>query len=71
MKHKKLVHGGVLLFTVVFILSGIGVSADKAYFSMEPKARKDGRKWRIGYLEGGPWIEYPQNLNTNTNAAIS
>jgi ABC-type uncharacterized transport system substrate-binding protein len=62
MKHKKLVHGGVLLFTVVFILSGIGVSADKAYFSMEPKARKDGRKWRIGYLEGGPWIEYPQNL---------
>lgn len=62
MKHKKLVHGGVLLFTVVFILSSIGVSADKAYFSMEPKARKDGRKWRIGYLEGGPWIEYPQNL---------
>lgn len=36
-------------------------AADKGSFSVKPRTN-NGQKWRIGYLEGGPYINYPLHL---------
>jgi len=44
------------------LLPYTSVSAeDKGDFSIEPISN-NGQKWRIGYYEGGPYIEYQQTL---------
>jgi len=51
-------------FLVVILCSGfsIGVSAaDKAEFSMQP-VDNDGKRWRIGYFEGGEYYHYQKTL---------
>ncbi len=35
------------------------LAADKALFSMDPVTNK-GKKWRVAYYEGGPYIDYQQ-----------
>ncbi len=42
-------------------------SADKEKFSITPKTNS-GKMWRIGYLEGGPYANYPANLTALVNA---
>ena len=36
-------------------------AADSRHYSINPTTRH-GHKWRIGYLEGGPYANYPLNL---------
>jgi ABC-type uncharacterized transport system substrate-binding protein len=36
-------------------------AADKGHYSITPRTNH-GQKWRIGYLEGGPYSNYPLNL---------
>lgn len=36
--------------------------AETRVFAMTPHARPDGRKWRLGYYDGGDYGEYPKTL---------
>ena len=47
-----------LIMTMVF---SNAFSADQGSFSTAPKTR-DGKKWRIGYFEGGEYIDYQKTL---------
>ncbi|MEJ2154603.1 MAG: ABC transporter substrate binding protein [Desulfobacteraceae bacterium] len=49
-----------LLLVLVLLSFSISMADDKA---TSPVLNK-GRKWRIGYYEGGPYINYPANLKT-------
>jgi len=51
------------LVTVLFFVISFSpaMAADKGKYSTTPKQNK-GKKWRIGYLEGGRYINYPINL---------
>jgi hypothetical protein len=42
-------------------------AADKRHYSITPKTNH-GQKWRIGYLEGGPYSNYPLNLKALVSA---
>lgn len=44
-------------FIVVLLMAFPAVSADKGVFSEKPVTR-NGQKWRIGYYEGGEYIDY-------------
>jgi len=41
----------------IFLANGSVLAADKGNFSTAPKTN-DGKKWRIGYYEGGEYIDY-------------
>ena len=51
---KKIV---MILIVCIFATSTAGFAADKGIFKTTPKL-KDGKKWRIGYYEGGEYIDY-------------
>jgi len=36
----------------------IGFAAEKGKYSTAPTTKPNGKKWRIGYLEGGPYVNY-------------
>jgi ABC-type uncharacterized transport system substrate-binding protein len=42
-------------------------AADKGPYDTRPRTH-DGRKWRIGYLEGGPYSNYPKHLKALVSA---
>ena len=48
---------GILL---IFFL-GVSCSTKKDEFSTEPQSN-NGKKWRVGFLEGGPFVGYPMTL---------
>ena len=47
----------IFLVLGIFAFSTVGFAADKGIFKTTPNL-KDGKKWRIGYYEGGPYIDY-------------
>jgi ABC-type uncharacterized transport system substrate-binding protein len=50
------------IFFLAFIaLSGFALAVDKGEFSTAPKTN-NGNKWRIGYYEGGEYLNYQQVL---------
>jgi ABC-type uncharacterized transport system substrate-binding protein len=52
----------IFLFGCIFFLVNVAVlAADKGNFSTNP-ATNNGKKWRIGYYEGGEYISYQRNL---------
>jgi ABC-type uncharacterized transport system substrate-binding protein len=53
-KLKKIV---LVVFVLGFMLNMTALAADKGNFSMTP-ATKNGNKWRVGYYEGGEYIDY-------------
>lgn len=52
------------LVAVALVLLAVSAlpAADLPPGEVAPTARADGRKWRLGYLEGGPFREYVQHL---------
>ncbi len=50
-----------LLFIFVFIASLSVLAADKGNFSTAPQTN-NGKKWRIGFYEGGEYINYQMNF---------
>ncbi len=46
---------------IVFLSFSVGFAADKKEYPTSPPA-KIAKKWRIGYLEGGPWKDYQSSL---------
>lgn len=51
----------VACLCAVALVSGVAFSDDKGNFSTSP-TKNDGKKWRIGYYEGGAYIDYQQIL---------
>ena len=47
----------IFLVLCIFATSTAGFAADKGIFKTTPNLN-DGKKWRIGYYEGGPYIDY-------------
>lgn len=54
----------ILLCMVVFMANVPGVVADEGDFNTTPKTN-NGKKWRIGYYEGGEYVDY-QKIFTET-----
>jgi ABC-type uncharacterized transport system substrate-binding protein len=59
----KLFQKSISIFMIVSFLGGMGsvFAADKGDFSTKPIAN-NGNKWRIGYYEGGEYINYQKTL---------
>ncbi len=58
-----------LLFCIAAILGTIcPVAAEE--FPTEP-VKNDGKKWRIGYYEGGPYIDYKKNFQAAVQGLIA
>ena len=53
-KSKKII---IVLTVCFFAVATAGFAADKGIFKTTP-ILKDGKKWRIGYYEGGEYIDY-------------
>lgn len=54
----------ILLLTVILLLiTPLSVIAKDSKYKTTPLLN-NGKKWRIGYYEGGPYINYPANLIT-------
>lgn len=52
---KQILYSWVFIFVMAFAFQA--VAADKGVFSTKPKTN-GGKKWRIAYYEGGPYIDY-------------
>lgn len=53
---------GILIAIVSFPFVSSASAADQGSFGIKPTTNH-GQKWRIGYLEGGPYKNYPLVLN--------
>lgn len=58
---KRIIVLCMLVFALIGHMSSPVLAADKAHFSVEPTTN-DGKKWRIGYYEGGEYIDYQKSL---------
>jgi ABC-type uncharacterized transport system substrate-binding protein len=56
MKKRSMISLWVMLM-VGLIFSFNAMAADKGEFSISPK-KNDGKKWRIGYYQGGDYVDY-------------
>ena len=57
----RLSKGIALLFFLIFVTYAPVLAADSGSFRISPKTNK-GKKWRIGYYEGGEYAFYQYNL---------
>jgi hypothetical protein len=48
----------LITVAVVILTFSIGFAADKGKYSITPTTKPNGNRWRIGYLEGGPYVNY-------------
>jgi ABC-type uncharacterized transport system substrate-binding protein len=51
----------LILVCVFSVWVNVPVAADEGDFSTEPKTN-NGKKWRVGYYEGGEYTDYQQSL---------
>ena len=61
MKMKKGLYFIIITGIMLAMTFSSAFSADKGNFSITPKLNK-GEKWRIGYYEGGEYIDYQQTF---------
>jgi ABC-type uncharacterized transport system substrate-binding protein len=52
------------IILVSIIILGMQTAAGVAQASSTAPVTNHGKKWRIGYYEGGPYVNYPVNLRT-------
>lgn len=60
----------VMALALIFLMTGIGLAADQGSFSTNPTT-KDGKKWRIGFYEGGEYIDYQTTLIALVNGLMT
>jgi ABC-type uncharacterized transport system substrate-binding protein len=63
---KRLIKPLVFGLICVFLSALTGLAEDKGKFSTSPRTN-DGKKWRIGYYEGGEYINYQQVITATVN----
>jgi len=66
---KQMKRVTILLIVVMCLLQMSVWGADKGTFQTRPKTN-NGRKWRIGYYEGGPFIDYQMTLIATVNGLV-
>ncbi|WP_022665981.1 ABC transporter substrate-binding protein [Desulfospira joergensenii] len=66
---KVLKRTGCILLLCFFALYGLGFAAEKKNFATKPKLN-NGKKWRIAYYEGGPFVNYPLTLVSTVNGLM-
>lgn len=64
----------ILCVAMIAIVSGFllcphALSKDKGTYKTAPTTNQ-GAKWRVGYLEGGPYVNYQGSLKTTTEALM-
>jgi ABC-type uncharacterized transport system substrate-binding protein len=59
-----------LLFIFAFLVNVSVMAADKGNFSTAPATAPDGKKWRIGYYEGGEYIDYQTTLTATAKGLM-
>ena len=60
---KKVISFILLLTVILLLITPLSVIAKDSKYKTTPLLN-NGKKWRIGYYEGGPYINYPANLIT-------
>ena len=66
---KKCINLFTLCLCFVFMLTLSVHASDKGNFSTKPKTN-NGKKWRIGFYEGGDYIDYQSNLIATVKGLI-
>jgi len=64
---KHLFRSAVTAFFIICFFFSNAYATDKGNYPVTPKMN-NGKKWRIGYLEGGPLPNYPDNLRALVTA---
>lgn len=59
-----------LLLFLSFLLPLCGLAADREFYPISPRLN-GGQKWRIGYCEGGPYLDYQKNLAETVRALMN
>ncbi len=59
-----------LFFVFIFLANVSVLAADKGNFSTAPKTN-NGEKWRLGYYEGGEYIDYQRTLLATVRGLIN
>ncbi len=54
---KRVLKYCIVFWMFISIVAGLAMAADKGNFSTEPTTN-NGKKWRIGYYEGGEYYDY-------------
>jgi ABC-type uncharacterized transport system substrate-binding protein len=55
---RNLPFTAIITISTVLLTFSIGLAAAPAKYSITPTTKPNGDKWRIGYLEGGPYVNY-------------
>jgi ABC-type uncharacterized transport system substrate-binding protein len=66
---KKLLSYCIAIWVVFIIFNGFVLAADKGAFSLDP-TKHNGKKWRIGYYEGGAYYDYKGVLVSTINGLM-
>jgi len=69
MTSSKVVCAAMIALISGFILCPHALGKDKGTYSTAP-ITNNGAKWRIGYLEGGPFVNYQGSLKTTAEALM-
>lgn len=59
---KTMFRTAALCALLLLVLAGAALAGAHDNMPFAPKKKPAGGKWRIGYLEGGPYIQYQQTL---------
>jgi ABC-type uncharacterized transport system substrate-binding protein len=67
---RKATQAATCLLFVSLLAPLCGFAEDRRYFPVTPRLN-DGQKWRIGYCEGGPYLDYRKNLVETVRALMA
>jgi len=60
----------IAVFVVfIFLPNASASAADKEIFSTAPRMN-DGKKWRVGFYEGGPYTDYQKTFVATVNGLM-
>lgn len=70
MKMRKATQAAICLLLVSLLAPLSGFTDDRGFYPITPRLN-DGQKWRIGYCEGGPYLDYRKNLVETVRALMA
>lgn len=59
----------VCLFLIMVMISSMGYAGNSKIFSTKPQTN-DGRKWRVGYYQGGDFVNYYEYLSSTVQGLM-
>ncbi len=52
------------------LLCGAAMAAEHDHFPVIPRTKADGAKWRVAYIEGGPFFNYQRTLQATAHGLV-